>query len=115
MRWAALEQPIDLAGTVKVDGRQYWVLGADGEDVLLRTTGAHNEFGEPVQVSEHDLASKYSKVGNTGYYTDKKGRYFIPRDSDGGGIELVQDRNITSMKHAEVAHPKVVERPRTSH
>src|SRR5262249_20460430 len=50
--WSGLEQPGDLGAVIRVDGSAYYVLGANGDDIILRKAGTKIDLGEPVHVSE---------------------------------------------------------------
>jgi hypothetical protein len=94
---------IDAGQRAVVEGREYLVLGEDGEFAMLMQTDGVLPYGEPTPVSASELASYYTQIGDMGYYRDGSGHYYILRDSGNGGRELVLDPNVKPIKRDELA------------
>lgn len=95
--------PLEFGTQVSVGNTDYLVLGNDGGNALLMKPDAPLRIGQPVSVSDTDLATSFTKVGDLGHYRDADGTYYILRDDGQGGKELVPDYNILPMKRRNVA------------
>jgi len=89
---------LEVGSQISVEGKQYVVMGNDGPDALLVNPDATLRTGQPIAVSEKDLTSTSTKIGDLGYYKDADGAYYLLRDSANGGKELVPDYNILPIK-----------------
>ncbi|HEY9870198.1 MAG TPA: hypothetical protein V6D08_13610 [Candidatus Obscuribacterales bacterium] len=93
---------IEAGQKAVVNGREYVVMGEDGEFAMLMRTDRVLAYGDPIPVSAQELASRYTRIGDIGYYRDGNGDYYILRDSGNGGRELVLDPNVKPMRREEL-------------
>jgi len=84
--------------TVRINGRDWAVVGEEEGQVILCMVSHPRPLGKPTSVSESDLATRYKRVGDTQYYQDQSGHFYLLRQAHSEHRELVLDPNVAPMR-----------------
>jgi hypothetical protein len=90
--------------TVKLNGKDFEVIGAEGDLVVVRSRSAGPVEGEGLPVTADRLQSEYERIGNSDYFIDSDGLFYKLRQIGDGRMELVEDWD------AVAARPKSLSR-----
>ncbi|HEY9783822.1 MAG TPA: hypothetical protein V6D17_00380 [Candidatus Obscuribacterales bacterium] len=102
------EKSFHTGETVMVGEREFTVVGADGEHVIIRPRGDASPEGPGIKPTDADLAGdppKFRRV-NDEYYVDADDNYYLARRGADGRTELIADADTFAVNPARLKRAK---------